>query len=65
MGRVDLAEQWRPYSRLHMQQPEGPPLTKIQKLRVREGARARPPLQAPCRRASHARLCLPAGAPLT
>lgn len=32
-GRVDLAEQWRPYSRLHYQQPEGPPLTKMQKLR--------------------------------
>jgi hypothetical protein len=35
VGRVDLAEQWRPYSHLRMQQPEGPPLTKIQKLRVR------------------------------
>ena len=35
VGRVDLSEQWRPYSRLSMQQPEGPPLTKIQKLRVR------------------------------
>ncbi|EFN57719.1 expressed protein [Chlorella variabilis] len=33
VGRVDLSEQWRPYSRLSMQQPEGPPLTKIQKLR--------------------------------
>lgn len=32
-GRVDLSEQWRPYSRLRAQQPEGPPLTKIQKLR--------------------------------
>lgn len=48
MGRVDLAEQWRPYSRLHMQQPEGPPLTKIQKLRVRAGATA-------CLVPSHAR----------
>ena len=34
--RVDLAELWRPYSRLHLQlqRTEGPPLTKIQKLRV-------------------------------
>ncbi len=30
---MDLSEQWRPYSRLRAQQPEGPPLTKIQKLR--------------------------------
>jgi hypothetical protein len=34
VGRVDLSEQWRPYSRLRMQQPEGPPLSKMQKLRV-------------------------------
>ncbi|KAL4859895.1 putative dolichyl-diphosphooligosaccharide--protein glycosyltransferase subunit 3B [Chlorella vulgaris] len=33
VGRVDLSELWRPYSRLHLQQPEGPPLSKIQKLR--------------------------------
>ena len=34
--RVDLAELWRPYSRLHLQlqRTEGPPLTKIKKLRV-------------------------------
>lgn len=30
---MDLAEQWRPYSRLRAAQPEGPPLTKVQKLR--------------------------------
>lgn len=32
-GRVDLGALWRPFSRLRAQTPEGPPLTKIQKLR--------------------------------
>ena len=45
VGRVDLSEQWRPYSRVRMQAPEGPPLSKIQKLRVRA---AQPPLPAAC-----------------
>lgn len=45
MGRVDLSEQWRPYSRLLMQQPEGPPLSKMQKLRVRGWAAASCPVE--------------------
>lgn len=31
-GRVDLSEEWRPFTRLEGRQPEGPPLTRLQKL---------------------------------